>query len=68
MGLYLLVPAVRLGHVPRRLFHVVRREERCDLVIAEEVVEPRSDGQVVDSLCRTLLTISPHQPSVRAAG
>jgi hypothetical protein len=64
MRRYLVVPAARLGHMPRGLVLVVRGEERCDLVIAEEVVKPRPDWQVVDGLRCTPLTICPRQPAV----
>ena len=66
--MYLRVPAPRLSHVPGGLVHAVRCQVRCDLVIAEEVVEPRTYWQVVDGLCSTLFSISPCQPAVSAAG
>lgn len=68
LGMYLLVPATRFSHVPRGLVLVVRCQERCDLVIAEKVVEPRPYWQVVDGLRSTLLSICPRQPAVGAAG
>ena len=62
---YLGMPAARFGDVSRRLFFVIRRQERCDLDITEQVAQPRSNRQVVNDLRSSLLSIPPSEPPIR---
>ena len=67
MNVDLLSPAVGLCDVSRRLVLTVRREEGGDLSIAEEVVQPRPNWQVINSFSGSFFTIFSHQPPVCAA-
>jgi hypothetical protein len=61
---YLVVPAAGPGHMSLGLFFVVGVEERRYVDVSEQVAQPRARGQVVHSLCRTFLPVTPGQPAI----
>ena len=61
------MPAARLRDVSWGLVRVVRRKERRNLGIAEEVAQPGACWKVIDDLGSLLLSIRPGKPPICTA-